>query len=148
MTTVDVNAIKKHGQDLKNTIRESFDQGAVSAKAKLGSLELALSNNRNHHQAGVVKELTEALTTLQEQCSPENKKSVIAIVEQIQRLSEDSSNRGGSHLPKNEWPLELDGALLSVSLCTTFVELQEKAEALVDLSKRVAIDIEQLINNE
>ena len=148
MTTIDVNAIEKHVQNLSNAIRDSFDQRVDSANAKLNSLESALSKNRNYHQAGLVSELTEALVRLQEQCSTENKNSVIKKVEQIQSLSEDPGNRTGWHLPKKEWPIEPDDALLSVSLCTTLVELQENAEALVSLSKKIAIDIEQLANNE
>ncbi len=148
MTTMDVNAIEKHVQNLGHTIRASFDQKVDSAKAKLSLVESALSKNRNYHQAGLVSELTDALTRLQEQCSTDNKTSVIQKVEQIQRLSEDPRNRSGWHLPTKEWPIEPDGALLSVSLCVKLVELQENAEALLSLSKKVAIDIEQLANNE
>ena len=148
MGTMDISAIEEHVQGLRNTIRDSFDQRVVTAKAKLDSLESALSRNRNHHQAGLVSELTDALTRLQERCSMENKKSVIEKVEQIQRLSEDPRNRAGWHLPKEEWPMQPDDALLSVSLCTKLVELQENAEALVSLSKKIATDIEQLAINE
>ncbi len=148
MTTIDVNAIEQHVQNLRNTIRSSFDQRVDSAKVKLSSAESALSKNRNHHQAGLVSELTDALTRLQEQCSTENKTAVIQKVEHIQRLFEDPHNRSGWHLPKKEWPIEPDDVLLSVSLCIELVELQENAEALLSLSKKIAIDIEQLSNSE
>lgn len=148
MDSIDVSGIEKGVQDLKNKIQDAFDRRVVTAKANLDSLESALSRNRNHHQAGVISELSDALTRLQERCSSENRKSVIEKIEQIQRLSKDPRNRTGWNLPKEEWPMQPDDALLSVSLCTKLVELQENAEALVSLSEKIAADIEHLAINE
>lgn len=148
MSTIDVEAVEKHVQSLRNTIRDNFDQRVVVAKAKLRSLESALSDNRNHHQAGVTAELAEALTRLQERCSNENKKSVIDKVEHIRRLSDGSLNRSGWHLPKKDWPVDLDDVLVNVTVCTELVELQDNAEALVTLSKKVASDIKRLTEGE
>ena len=148
MSAIDVEVIEKHAQNLRNTVRDNFDQRVAVAKEKLGSLESALSDNRNHHQAGVTAELTEALTRLQERCSNENKKSVIDKVEHLQRLSDDTRNRTGWHLPKKDWPKDLDDVLVSVTICTELVEIQENAEALVTLSKKVASDIKLLTDRE
>ena len=131
MPTIDVEAVEKHVQNVRNTIRDNFDQRVAVAKAKLSSLESALSDNRNHHQAGVTAELAEALTRLQERCSNENKKTVIDKVEHIRRLSNDSLNRSGWHLPKKDWPADLDDVWVNVTVCTELVELQENAEALI-----------------
>ena len=73
---------------------------------------------------------------------------MIEKIEHIQRLSKDPRNRTGWHLPKGEWPMQPDDALLSVSLCTKLVELQENADALVSLSEKIAADIEHLAINE
>ncbi len=147
MSTIDVETVENHVQNLRNTISDSFDQRVAVAKEKLSSLESALSDNRNHHQAGVTAELADALTRLQETCSNENKQSVIDKVEHIKRLSDDSNNRTEWYLPKKDWPIDLDEVLVSVTICTELVELQENAEALMNLSKKVASDIQRLTPN-
>ena len=147
MGIVDVDAIEKCVQDLRGIIKDNFEQRVSTAKANLDSLESELSNSRNYHQAGVVADLSAALTRLQGQCSKKNQISVIEKIEHIQRLCEDPNNRKGWHLPKREWPMDLDLALQSVSLCTNLVELLESAEALLELGRKVVIDSERLLNN-
>ncbi len=142
-----IDTIEKCVQALSSIIQDRFAKRVIAARENLRSLESALSSNRNYHQAGIVLELDKALAHFKQQPSKKNSEPVIKTVDHIQRLCENPNNRQGWHLPKSEWPAELDSVLLSVSLCTDLIELQESAEALVELSKKVAIDSAQLLND-